>query len=73
MAKKIIIEKEKLPKILYEIGCSQWKNFKVGELIKTGNAYRCTLKVDKKESMLDFYFNKNGTTTVVSVGKNKEI
>lgn len=54
--------------------CAQlWDNFDVSELEELNNMDRCKVIVDGEESILDFYHKKDGTVSIVSRGKHKEI
>ena len=75
-SKGVFIERTKIEGYITSICEEQYKNknYKVSPLAKVGNgnASRCKLIVDNMELMLDFFFNKDGSTTISPKGKNIE-
>lgn len=59
--------------MLQEIGYQKWKEFRIGELYDRGTAKRCDIIADGKNATLDFYFKKDGSTTIQPTGKNTDI
>lgn len=74
MAKKgVFIDRNKIVELIKEIGSQRWTDFTVGELVPAGNAQRCTMNANGREAMLNLFFNKDGTTSIATTGKNTEI
>ncbi len=71
--KGVFINREEIRKLIIEAGEKQWQEFEASELVKTGNPYRCNIVADGKKAILDFYYNNDGTTTIMATGSNLEI
>ncbi|MGF3076880.1 viroplasmin family protein [Facklamia sp. P12955] len=71
--KSVYINRDELINSILKIGHEQWESFEASELEKVGNQYRCKILADGKDATLDFYFKKDGTTTVSPTGTNKDI
>ena len=70
--KNVFIDRTALISALTEVGLEKWDDFSVSELYDCGNAKRCDITVNGKKA-LNFYFKKDGTTTIQPVGANIDI
>lgn len=52
---------------------STGKHLEASELVENGNHYRCHIVADEKKAILDFYFNVDGSTTIVPTGTDKDV
>lgn len=72
--KSIFIDRNKIIELINEIGSNYWSEFSVSELKKINeNIYRCELSAENHKAMLNIFFNNDGTTTILPIGKNLEI
>lgn len=71
--KSVFIDRSEIRNLILKIGNGQWTSFYASELIRVGIQHRCNISADGKDAILDFYFNENGTTTISSTGRNKDI
>ena len=69
----IYIDRNETINIVKETLRKKWEKFQVSELYQVGNAMRCDITIDDKKSSIDFFFRKDGTTSMLVVGKNTEI
>ena len=72
-SKGIFIDQTKIKDLILSIGTKKWESLEVSDLKAVGNAHRCNIIADGKTAMLNFYFKKDGTTTITPSGKNLEI
>lgn len=71
--KNVFIDRTTIISALTEIGTGKWENFTVSELYDCGSTKRCDITANGKKALLNFYFRKNGTTTIQPVGTNTDI
>lgn len=71
--KCVFIDQTQIRDLIASIGTKQWESFEVSGLRVVGNAHRCDIVADGKNAMLNFYFRKDGTTTITPTGTNTEI
>lgn len=75
MAKKksVYLNMKNIREDIEDICAQLWDKFDVSELEELNNMDRCKVTVDGKEAILDFYHKKDGTVSIVSRGKCKDI
>lgn len=71
--KSVFIDQSKIKDLIVSIGRKHWETFEASDLRLVGNANRCDIIADGKSAIINFYFNKSGTTTITPTGKNLEI
>ncbi len=71
--KGVFINRDEIKRLIDEAGNKLWQQFEAGELVKTGNPYRCNMVADGKKAIIDFYYNNDGSTTITPTGANLEI
>lgn len=71
--KGVFIDQSKIKDLIISIGRKHWETFEASDLKVVGNANRCDIIADGKSAIINFYFNKGGTTTITPTGKNLEI
>ena len=71
--KSVFINREELQTLVIEVGQNRWKSFEASEIENVGNHHRCNIVADGKKAILDFYFNADGSTTIVPTGTNIDI
>ncbi|MBR9648603.1 ribonuclease H1 domain-containing protein [Clostridium tyrobutyricum] len=69
----VYIDREKIDDIISLVGSKEWEDFECEKLTKVGNADRCIFYVDGKKAVLDFYFRKDGPTTMKPTSNNIEL
>lgn len=69
----IYIDRNEIVNIVTETLKEKWEDFKVSELYQVGNAMRCDITIEDRKSSIDFFFRKDGATSILVVGKNTEI
>ena len=69
----VYIKRDSIRDFILKICSTKWTEFEVAELEEKGNAMRCHIIADGTEADLDFYFRKDGSTTIRPTGQNTEI
>ena len=71
--KGVYLNRDDIERLIFDGLGQKYESFNVSQLEKKGNAYRCIIMVDNKKALLDFYFNKDNTTTIQPTGQNQDI
>lgn len=71
--KSVFIDRKTIKDLIIEIGYTNWSEFHASDLVQNGVPYRCNIIADGKNATLDFYYKGDGSTTITTTGKNKEI
>lgn len=72
--KGLHVNKELLPTWIKEFSGGYFSECEISEITQIKDTqHRCSLVGDGKEVLLDFFFTKDGKTTMLPIGKNREI
>lgn len=68
------LERDSIDELILKLGKKEWgDSFSAKPLVKKGAQERCEFMVDSDQASVDFYFKKDGTTTIRNVGNNNDL